>query len=108
VDARSLRFDASPFGPDSIADLSVTFNGQNLPFFPLATYANYVEYGCDISASAGMTGELRFTEKPITRNNATITLDAIAFSNLPIPEPSVFGLSALGALLVGWRGWRRR
>jgi hypothetical protein len=74
----------------------------------LANYSNYVEYGADISAFAGLTGELRFTEQPITRNDATVTLDQITFSNLPVPEPSVFGLSALGALLLNWRVLRRQ
>ena len=108
VTAKSLRFAASPLWPGSVADLSVTFNGQDIPFFPLAYYSNYVEYGADISAFAGLTGELRFTEQPITRNDATVTLDQITFSNLPVPEPSVFGLSALGALLLGWRVLRRQ
>ena len=108
VTARSLRFGASPLWPGSVADLSVTFNGQDIPFFPLANYSNYVEYGADISAFAGLTGELRFTEQPITRNDATVTLDQITFSNLPVPEPSVFGLSALGALLLNWRVLRRQ
>jgi hypothetical protein len=26
---------------------------------------------------------------------------------IPIPEPSVLGLSALGALLLGFRRWRK-
>jgi hypothetical protein len=84
----------------------VSFAGQTLPLVQLGTTAHYDIYGADISAFAGQTGQLLFTS-PATYEEL---LDNIQFSNLPLPtpEPSVFGLSALGALLLGWRGLGRR
>jgi hypothetical protein len=41
-------------------------------------------------------------------NNNYVFLDSIQFSNLPVPEPGILGLSALGALLLGWRILGRR
>jgi len=35
-------------------------------------------------------------------------LDDIVFSGQGIPEPTVFGLSALGVPFLSWRGLRRR
>jgi hypothetical protein len=78
----------------------VTFNGQQIPLAGLGSGPNYTILGGDISAFAGQTGELLFQGGGL--------LDAVQFSNLPIPEPSFFSVSALGALLLGWRGLRRR
>jgi hypothetical protein len=107
--AQSLRFAVRPFG-SYISDLAVTFNGQDLPLLPLAAGSNYLAYyGADISMFAGQTGELRFTERPISNPNAEIFLDSIQFSDQPIPEPGVVGLVAVaGVLLVGRLVWRRR
>jgi hypothetical protein len=79
----------------------VSFRGQGIALYLLDTTSNgcYV-WGGDISAYAGQTGQLSFL--------GTGYLDNIQFSNLRIPEPSVFGLSALGALLLGWRVLSRR
>ena len=81
--------------------LQITFNGQRLSFNPISVAANHTVYGADISTYAGQTGELLFTA-PWPENGGTL-IDDIQFSNLPIPEPSVFGLCALGALLLGGR-----
>jgi hypothetical protein len=78
---------------------TVTFGGQPIPVFTLGSTSTYTIFGGDISAFANQAGELLFQGGGL--------LDAIQFSNLPIPEPGVFGLSALGALLLGWRGLRR-
>src|SRR5262249_1384042 len=51
--ARSLRFYAN--GP-----LSVSFAGQGVPLFVLGTGTNYTIYGGDVTAFAGLTGDLRF------------------------------------------------
>ena len=109
--AQSLQFKAS--SPDSfglaIPPLVVMLGGQQLSYFPLGSGANYTLYGADIHTLAGQTSELDFTVRaPIPHSgNNYVFLDSIQFSNLPIPEPSVFGLSALGALLLGWRVLRR-
>jgi hypothetical protein len=95
ANARSLTF-LSYF-----TRVDVTFNGQAIPYGIIGTGPNYTIYGGDISAFAGQTGQLRFS------GNGGM-LDNIQFSNLPIPEPGVFGLAALGALLLGWRLLLRR
>jgi hypothetical protein len=77
----------------------VSFGGHALSLSVLGITPNYDIYGADISAFAGQTGELRFTAPPQTLN----IIDNIQFSDQPVPEPGVLGLSALGALLVGWR-----
>jgi hypothetical protein len=95
--AESIRF----YG-DGIGDYAVTFSGQPIPLVMLGSTSTYTIFGGDIAAFANQTGELRFQGAGL--------LDAIQFSNLPLPtpEPSVFGLSALGALLLGWRVLGRR
>jgi hypothetical protein len=88
----------------------VTLGGQQLSLTALGSGANYTLYGAAIPALAGQTAELDFTV--LAQNphviNYYVFLDAIQFSNLPVPEPGVFGLSALGALLLGWRVLGRR
>ena len=93
--AQSIQFYAEA------AAYLVTFAGHQIPMTILGgSYETYFLYGGDISAYAGQAGELRFL--------GTGYLDNIQFSNLPAPEPSVIGLSALGALLLGWRVLVRR
>jgi len=79
--------------------LSFSFAGQPIPLTNLGTGGgasiNYSIYGADVSAFAGQTGLLEL--------RGVGYLDFIQFSNQPIPEPSEFGLFALGALLFGWR-----
>ena len=99
VSSLSLRFSAS----GQIGDLAVSLDGQNLAFVQLAAFQNYSVYGCDVSAFSGLVTELRFTERPISNPFATVLLDNILFSAQPIPEPSVFGLFGLGAILFGCR-----
>lgn len=103
--ARSILFRV---GPDP-ADFAVEFNGQALSVFLLSSDATHQIFGADVSSLAGLPGQLLFTVLP-TRYPLynTLSFDAIQFSNLPIPEPSDFGLSALGALLLGWRALCRR
>lgn len=102
VSAQSLRFSAA----GRVSDLAVTFNGQQLPFYQLIALPAYVIYGCDASTIAGLPGELRFTEHPLSGPFSAVFLDNIQFSNQPIPEPSALGLFVLGALLFDWR-WRK-
>ncbi len=101
VNAQSLRFSLGFLTYTN--GFLVTFNGQSVPFVPLSTGANYTVYGSDISAFAGATGELQFTERPAVQGFAKAYLDEIFFSPEPIPEPSLFGLFTLGGLLLGWR-----
>lgn len=101
---QSLLFRAQMDNPGSSETFSVTLGGQTLSLIPLQAGPNYTLYGADIHTWAGQTAELAFTaiaQRP--HHSATwLYLDAIEFSSLPIPEPSLFRLSGLGALLLGW------
>jgi len=99
ADAASMRFWASP----GSYNMQVTLGGQNSPLVILGSAPSYNILGGDVSAFAGLNRELRFTALA----NGNLYFDNIQFSNLPIPEPSAFGLFGLGSLVVGWR-WRRR
>lgn len=52
----------------------------------------------DVTAFAGSTAELTFGTGAYRA-----CFDDVRFSAQPVPEPSVFALSALGALLAAWR-----
>jgi hypothetical protein len=106
VGTRSLMFDAS----GGVSELVVTLGGQGLPFGALSSGANFTTYGADISAFVGQTAELRFTEQPNAAPDIfkIAFLDDIQFSPTSVPEPGVFGLFTLGALLLGWRVLGRR
>jgi hypothetical protein len=94
--AQSIRFlSLEPF----VMPIQVSFNGVRIPLYNLGGNANGSQtWGGEISPFIGQTGELRFFGEG--------HLDFIQFSNEPIPEPSVFGLFAFGALLLGWL-WRK-
>jgi hypothetical protein len=101
ANAQSLLFKAATFSP-----FSVSLAGQTLSLVSLGTGPNYTLYGADISSLAGQTGALTITA--LAAYNTTDYFDSFQFSNLPIPEPGEFGLSVLGALVLGWRVLRKR
>jgi hypothetical protein len=107
---KSLQFEASFSGSLTPATaLVVTLGGQRLSYIPLGSGANYTLYGADIHAFAGLPAELDFTlPSPGLSGNNYVFLDAIQFSGLPVPEPGVLGLWALGAVLLGWRNLGQR
>jgi hypothetical protein len=106
VTAKSLTFAAFFLGTQG--DLAITLDGVNIPFVALGAGPNYTIYGGDVSALAGLTGELRFSERPISNPSATVFLDNIQFSDQPIPEPGTVALLGLGASLLAFRLlWRR-
>jgi hypothetical protein len=88
---------------------TVSLGGQDIHMVPLQTYPSYTLDGGDVSAFAGQTAKLSITApySPVS-NPSDVLLDDITFSPNPIPEPSVFGLFASGALLLGWRGPLRK
>ena len=90
VDSLSVRYWAYPG-----SNLQLTFGGQLIPVTILSSTASYNVFGGNVSAFAGQTAELRFTALAHTAG----LIDNIQFSNQPIPEPSVFCLIGLGALL---------
>ena len=69
----------------------LTFEGQPIALTELSTTPTYTVYAGDISAYAGMTGEVRI------QGNGTI--DAISFA---VPEPSALSLFGFGALCLHW------
>ena len=76
---------------------SVQFGGQIVPYILLSSSPGYQTYGGDISAFAGQSGQLQFTESPPSPNQFAISyLDDIQFSMNSIPEPSTWALLALG------------
>lgn len=97
--ARSIQFFASPN-----ATLEISFAGQTLPLTQIGSGNGYDILAGDISAFAGQTGELSFISGigPQGHGGAGF-LDNIQFSPQAVPEPGVFGLSALGALLLALR-----
>jgi len=98
VDARSIQLKASA------SSFSVSFAGQALPLFPMGSGQNYTLYGADLSSFAGQVGTLRITALTTLAQPSTADyFDSLIFSSQAVPEPTVFGLSALGALLLGWR-----
>ena len=85
---RSLEFYAQ--GP-----VEVLFGSQQLGLVTLATTPTYKIFAADVTALAGQTGELRFTNGGL--------LDNITFSSEAIPEPRVTALAVLGLVLLSLR-----
>jgi PEP-CTERM motif len=102
VSAKSLLFKAQADGMAPINSLVASLGGQNASFSVISTGPSYTLYGSDISTFAGLTEQLTFSVLEHYQWN----LDDIQFSPSSVPEPSVFGLFALGALSVGLRRWR--
>jgi hypothetical protein len=98
--AQSILFKAQS-GTDS---LLMSLDGQNIPFVALATGANYILYGGDISALANQFSqplELEFTAEGI---GTGWNIDSIEFLSQPVPEPSTWALLITGSgLLVFFR-----
>jgi hypothetical protein len=100
----SLQFKASEWF-DSSGAFAVTLGGQTLSLTVLGTGPNYTLYGADVSQWANQTAQLTFTvfgENPHV-NDESLFLDEIQFSSQIVPEPSVFGLLALGGLFLRLR-----
>lgn len=83
--------------------LGVTVNGTNAPLIALGGIA----YGVDMSAYAGLTVELKFINTASTFFTP-VTLDAIAFSASPVPEPEAYALMLAGLGVIGLVARRRR
>jgi len=97
ADAQSLQFRARLYSP-----VSVSLGGQVLSIVPLGSSTNYILYGANIPLSvAGQVTALTVTALPAP--NTTDYFDSFVFSSSSVPEPGVFALSALGALVLGWR-----
>ena len=106
--AQSLRFRA--YGTQSYGPLVVSLGGQTLNLNPLSSGVNFTLYGVDVRAWQGVLAQLDFTLRALRPHvdNNNITLDSIAFSDLPIPEPSTISVFGLGTLILGLRLRKRR
>ena len=101
VSADSLLFKAQGSG----GTLLVSLGGQNISFFTLSTGSNYTLYGGNIPTGFnGQNEQLMFSA--LAGENNAWNIDDIQFSSLPVPEPSVFALTAFGALFLGFRRCR--
>jgi len=102
----SLLFYALNFGSPFV----VTLGGQVLNVVPVQTFSNYTEYGANIASFADETEALSFIQPPATGvvQPGYLELDDIQFSPTSIvPEPSIFGLTAIGAIALGRYRWRK-
>ena len=90
TDARSLTLLAT--GP-----LGISVNGTALPLISMGGNA----YAADISAFAGTTAELKFINTSM-QFQTVLTIDNIALSASPVPEPSAWLLLGLGLVGGGW------
>lgn len=98
ANAQSITFLAGEFRGDPI----VTLNGINIPLVSISGG----RMAGNISAFAGSTAQLTFSLSSDVTGDNFLYFDDIQFSSSPVPEPSVLGLSALGALLFGFRRWK--
>ncbi len=86
----------------NIGGMQATFNGQALDFTLTGNTANYNIYTVDISAYAGQTGQLLFTDAYYGNNyGGPGMLDNIQFSSSSVPETNVLVLIVFGTLLLG-------
>ncbi len=85
--AKTLLFDASA------ANVVVSIGGVVIPYYALASYVDYIQFGLDISNFAGQTMEIRFTANPTPPPGLAINivyLDDIRFSSaLPGAPPFI-------------------
>ena len=97
-DALSLQLRIHPGGEN----FSVALGGTAIPLVSLSMTDNYILYGGDVSAFAGMTKELTIA---VHGGESRVILDSIAFSPVPVPDPAsalilVFGCVFLVALKI--------
>jgi hypothetical protein len=91
------------YGAD-IDNLQVSFAGQLLTYVAVGTGPNYTIYGANISAYAGVTGQLLFNGPA----NGGGEIDNIQFSPSAIPEPGTWALMLCGVTLLGLSRWKRK
>jgi hypothetical protein len=105
--SQSLEYEATVGG-----SLSVSFAGNVLSPIALSSGLGedgqpFTEYGVNISAWAGQTGELEFTANA-NMTESTIVLDDIMFSPSDVPEPTTLALLCVGGAILASRRWLPR
>lgn len=116
ADVSIAQFGLIPLGTESLIfetyddrnGLTVELAGQIIPLTILEIDRGYRLYGADISDYAGQAVDLRFTNPSIRERPSNLFLDAITFSTMVVPEPSVLGLCGLGLLVLAAWQWRTR
>lgn len=99
VGTDSILFKAS--GNMSLGLLLLSLGGENISFAPVSTGSNFTLYGGNIpTVFDGLSEQLSFSVA--AGQSSAWTIDDIQFSPSVVPEPSVFGLSALGVALFGF------
>jgi hypothetical protein len=113
IGTQSIQFliFSPPVAGEVPANPTVTLNGTVINIIPISTSGGIIKMAGDVSAFAGTTATLAFLCQAtqgggFPANENLFGLDDIQFSPSSVPEPSVFGLLALGGLLFGLR--RRR
>lgn len=109
-DCESIRYNV---GEGST--LRLWLNGINTTYYKLDEQPGYIRWGADVSGLAGALTELAFSLTAtgswvgFPTPDVIIGLDSISFSPSIIPEPSSFGLLALGtgALMISRRRKQR-
>jgi hypothetical protein len=96
ADALSISFLVSPTRNDA----RVLLNGTEISLFSIGGG----RMAGDVSAFSGSQAQLTFTTRSYDGN--WLYFDDVAFSTLPVPEPSSYLLGGLGALV--WLAFRRR
>ena len=92
-----------------LGGMQATFAGNALNFIQTGSTTDYNIYSADITAYAGQTGQLLFTDPNWSNSlGGPSKLDNIQFSSSPIPEPSALALSALGGLFFARRRWNKK
>jgi hypothetical protein len=101
TDSLSVVFDLFTY-----SNIELSFAGHAIPLVQIGSEPGYNIVGGDISAFAGVTGELRFT----AQGNKDGLIDDIRFSTeaLVVPEPATAVLFAMGALALAGRFGRRK
>jgi hypothetical protein len=108
---RSIKFligSPSQAGPLN-ANPVVMLNGTVINTFQQSTSGGVATMVGDVSAFAGKTAQLTFqcSGAGLPSDENYFILDSISFSSSAVPEPSVFGLLALGGLFSGLFRFKR-
>jgi hypothetical protein len=95
---QSLFFEAQPpMAPAPNGPLNILIGSQAVPYAEVGTGPNYLVYAANISAWAGQTEELTFSDPGFSGN---WEIDDISFSpNAVVSEPNPLALTGIGGLL---------